>query len=196
MRQNPFRTARFIMSGAKLPQLPEDKVPELAFAGRSNAGKSSALNVLCNQVGLARVSKTPGRTQLINLFDVPNLCRLTDLPGYGYAAVPREVQKDWGRLIGGYVETRPNLRGLIVIMDARHPLTPLDQQMLGWTQNRTLPAHILLTKADKLSASAARATLADVRKKLPAGVTAQLFSALKREGVDEAVERLLQLLGH
>lgn len=185
---NPFVLARFVMSAAKLDQLPDDDVPELAFVGRSNAGKSSALNMLCNKKGLARVSKTPGRTQLINLFDVPN-ARLIDLPGYGFAKVPGAIRQDWGRLIGGYLETRSNLKLLVVIMDVRHPLTDLDHQMLDWAKAAERPCHILLTKADKLSRGAANNTLLQVRKGLSPwgeGFTVQLFSSHDGTGVDEA----------
>lgn len=185
---NPFVLASFVMSAAKLDQLPEDAVPELAFVGRSNAGKSSALNMLCNKKGLARVSKTPGRTQLINLFDVPS-ARLIDLPGYGFAKVPGAIRQDWGRLIGGYLETRSNLKLLVVIMDVRHPLTELDHQMLDWAKSAGRPCHILLTKADKLSRGAANSTLLQVRTGLAAwgeGFTVQLFSAHDGTGVDEA----------
>jgi len=180
--------ATFVMSAAKLAQLPEDAVPELAFVGRSNAGKSSALNMLCNKKALARVSKTPGRTQLINLFDVPG-ARLIDLPGYGFAKVPGAIRQDWAKLIGGYLETRTNLRLLIVIMDIRHPLTDLDEQMLDWAKAAQRPCHILLTKADKLSKGAASSTLLQVRRaiqNLGEGFTAQLYSAHSGLGVEEA----------
>lgn len=185
---NYFAQASFVMSAAKLDQLPQDSLPELAFVGRSNSGKSSALNMLCNKKALARVSKTPGRTQLINLFSVPN-ARLIDLPGYGFAKVPGAVRQDWGKLIGGYLETRHNLRLLIVIMDIRHPLTALDEQMLDWARAAERPCHVLLTKADKLSRGAATCTLLQVRtslKKWGDGFTAQLFSAHNALGVDEA----------
>ena len=185
---NPFAQARFVMSAAKLEQLPDDGVPELAFVGRSNSGKSSALNMLCNKKGLARVSKTPGRTQLINLFDVPH-ARLIDLPGYGFAKVPGAVRKDWGKLIGGYLETRANLRLLIVIMDIRHPLTDLDEQMLDWAKAAQRPCHVLLTKADKLGRGASNETLLQVRaalKQWGEGFTAQLFSSHSAIGVEEA----------
>lgn len=185
---NPFAQASFIMSAAKLEQLPDDRVPELAFVGRSNSGKSSALNTLCQKKALARVSKTPGRTQLINLFDVPG-ARMIDLPGYGFAKVPGAVRQDWGRLIGGYLETRSNLMLLVVIMDIRHPLTDLDEQMLNWAKAAARPCHVLLTKADKLSKSAAGNTLLQVRTALKNwgdGFTAQLFSSHSALGVDEA----------
>ena len=176
------------MSAAKLEQLPDDAVPELAFVGRSNSGKSSALNMLCQKKALARVSKTPGRTQLINLFDVPG-ARLIDLPGYGFAKVPGAIRRDWGKLIGGYLETRQNLTLLIVIMDIRHPLTDLDEQMLDWAKAAARPCHVLLTKADKLSRGPATATLQQVRtalKRWGEGFTAQLFSSHNSLGVEEA----------
>ena len=176
------------MSAAKLEQLPQDEVPELAFVGRSNSGKSSALNTLCQKKALARVSKTPGRTQLINLFNVPG-ARLIDLPGYGFAKVPGSVRQDWGRLIGGYLETRGNLMLLVVIMDVRHPLTDLDEQMLDWAKAANRPCHVLLTKSDKLSRGPAMNTLQQVRKELARwgeGFTVQLFSSHSNMGVEEA----------
>lgn len=197
--QNPFQQTHFLLSCAQLEQLPDDDLPEIAFAGRSNAGKSSALNALCTQKQLARVSKTPGRTQLINLFVVPNLGRLADLPGYGYAKVPMPVRKSWGALIGGFVETRANLRGIVIIMDIRHPMTDYDLQMLGWTHTRGLACHILLTKADKLGYGAAKNQLHAVKKELAAaGIDAsvQLFSATTSTGIEEArstVEALLKM---
>lgn len=195
---NPFGHARFLMSCASLVQCPRDEQPELAFAGRSNAGKSSALNALCGQKALARVSKTPGRTQLINLFDLPGGGRLADLPGYGFAQVPDETRRDWARMVGQYVERRTSLRGLVLIMDARHPLTPLDRQLLAWVRASARPCHILLSKADKLAFGAAQRTLAEVRKQLAVlDVTAgvQLFSAHSGQGVDEARSTLATLLG-
>lgn len=186
---NPFQQTHFLLSCAKLEQLPDDDQPEIAFAGRSNAGKSSALNSLCMQNQLARVSKTPGRTQLINMFVVPNLGRLADLPGYGYAKVPMPVRKSWGELIGGFVETRRNLRGLVMIMDIRHPMTDYDQQMLAWTHTRALACHILLTKADKLGFGAAKNQLLAVKKQLTElgfDASVQLFSATAGTGIDEA----------
>ncbi len=188
---NPFASAKFLMSCAQLTQLPPDGLPEIAFAGRSNAGKSSALNTLCNQKQLARVSKTPGRTQLINLFDVTG-GRFVDLPGYGFADVPKDIRKGWGRLIGDYLEGRANLRAVVQIMDIRHPLTPFDAQMLEWAAYRKLPCLLLLTKADKLGFGAAKSTLLQVQKAvadLPQ-VSTQLFSSTSRLGVDEARLRL------
>ena len=192
---NPFAHAQFRMSCAKLDQLPADGLPELAFVGRSNAGKSSALNTLCQQKSLARVSRTPGRTQLINLFELRGgQVRLVDLPGYGFAAVPMAIKRDWGRLIGGYLETRDSLKTLAVIMDSRHPLTDLDEQMLDWAAASGRPCHVLLTKCDKLSRGAGAATLLQVRKALSArgpGFTAQLFSSHTGQGADEARRALL-----
>lgn len=186
---NPFVGAHFLLSCARLDQLPQDDTPEVAFVGRSNAGKSSALNRLCGHNALARVSKTPGRTQLINLFVVTD-GRLADLPGYGYAKVSHAQRQAWDRLIGGYMERRTNLRGLVLIMDVRHPLTPFDQQMLLWAVNRELECHVLLTKADKLGFGAAKSTLLGVRRAMPqsAGLTAQLFSA--QDGMGQEAFRL------
>lgn len=195
---NPFAQARFLMSCASLAQCPADAQSELAFAGRSNAGKSSALNALCGQKSLARVSKTPGRTQLINLFELPGeQGRLVDLPGYGYAQVPDKTRQDWARMVGKYVEQRPNLRGLVLIMDCRHPLTDFDRQMLAWIQLGQRPCHILLTKADKLGFGAAKNTLLKVQRDLreqgiDSGV--QLFSALANQGMEEAREALWKML--
>lgn len=189
---NPFASARFLTSAAGLEGLPPADRPEIAFAGRSNAGKSSALNALCAHGGLARVSKTPGRTQLLNFFELPG-ARLVDLPGYGYAEVPGAVKRDWGRLVSGYIETRECLAGLALIMDARHPLTGFDRQMLAWASAQNLRCHVLLTKSDKLASGAARATLRDAQAQVPAlcaAATAQLFSAKSGVGVEEARTRL------
>lgn len=185
---NPYAEARFLTSAAQLDRLPEPDRPELAFAGRSNAGKSSALNRICARKQLARVSKTPGRTQLLNFFELPQ-ARLVDLPGYGYARVPAPVRRDWGKLVTGYIQSRENLRGLILVMDSRHPLTDFDRQMLDWTQAQGLPCHILLTKADKLTFGEQKKTLGEVTRALPAlhaSASAQLFSSETGEGVDEA----------
>ena len=183
---NPFAGAGFLLSCARLAQLPSDGLPEIAFAGRSNAGKSSALNSLCGQKQLARVSKTPGRTQLINLFDVPG-GRFADLPGYGYAQVPKDISQAWGELIGDYLQGRANLCGIVQIMDIRHPLTEFDVQMLEWSAHRGLRCLLLLTKADKLSYGAAKNTLLQVRRaveELPQ-TEVQLYSSTSRLGVDE-----------
>jgi GTP-binding protein len=186
---NPFAQARFIMSSPSLAACPRDDRPELAFAGRSNAGKSSALNTLCGRKALARVSKTPGRTQLINLFELSSGARLADLPGYGYADVPGAVRQSWARMVGGYVEKRDNLRGIVLIMDSRHPLTSYDQQMLAWIKQGGRACHVLLTKADKLNYSASKKALQETRQglaKLGVDAGLQLFSANTDQGVEEA----------
>lgn len=185
---NPFASPRFLLSAAQLAQLPAPDRPEIAFAGRSNAGKSSALNALCGSRALARVSKTPGRTQLLNFFELP-AARLVDLPGYGYAAAPLDAIAEWGRLVSRYIETRDCLRGLVLIMDARRPLTPSDRQLLAWAAAQDLPCHVLLSKSDKLAANAARTTLRTVQRELP-GVSVQLFSSTAKSGVEEARETL------
>lgn len=192
---NPFAGARFLRSCAQLSQLPIDTAPELVFAGRSNAGKSSALNRLCGQQGLAQVSKTPGRTQLINLFAVPQ-GRLVDLPGYGFAKVSRDLRQNWGTLIGQYLELRPNLCGLVLVMDLRHSLMPQDRQLLDWATHRGLPCHLVLTKADKLGRGAARNVLVGVQRQTAAlpGVSAQLLSAHHGDGVEAMRERVQALL--
>lgn len=183
-----FRNARFEISIAQPEGLPKPFGPEVAFAGRSNAGKSSAINTLAGHTRLAFVSKTPGRTQLINYFRLNCGAALVDLPGYGYAQVPEKIRRQWQGLLESYLRGRPNLIGLILIMDSRHPLTPLDQQMLDWYAPSGRPVHVLLTKADKLSRSEAGATLLGVRRDLAAWgpqVTVQLFSSLKKTGIDE-----------
>ena len=199
MNPNPLAAARFTLSCASLTQLPTAETPEVAFAGRSNAGKSSALNALTNQSHLARVSKTPGRTQLINCFDVGDRGRLIDLPGYGYAKVPEAIRRSWGELVGGYLDARENLRGLIVLMDIRHPLTDLDVQLLDWARHRERACHVLLTKADKLGFGAAKSTLQKVNnelKKLPMQISAQLFSSTAKTGLEEAREKVMAWLAY
>ncbi|WP_442770280.1 ribosome biogenesis GTP-binding protein YihA/YsxC [Zoogloea ramigera] len=183
-----FRNAQFEISIAKPSGLPPPNGPEIAFAGRSNAGKSSAINTLANHVRLAFVSKTPGRTQLINFFRLQNGAVLVDLPGYGYAEVPEAIRRQWQHLLEDYLTRRPNLIGLVLIMDSRHPLKDRDRTMIGWFAPSGRPIHVLLTKSDKLTRSEAAATLAAVRKELaPLGeqVTVQLFSSLKKTGVEE-----------
>ena len=194
-----YRATCFLNSVNSLAQLPPDTGREVAFAGRSNAGKSSALNVLTGQRQLARVSKTPGRTQLLNFFQVESERYLVDLPGYGYAQVPDAIRRHWRLLLERYLRERLALRGLMLLMDIRHPLTPLDRQLLDGCAHRQLPVHILLTKADKLSRGAAQATLQQVQKTLRSnhpGASAQLFSAPTGLGIDEAHARLDQWLGH
>lgn len=177
-------------------ELPRPGAPELAFAGRSNAGKSSAINTLTGRTRLAFVSKTPGRTQLINFFSLGEAAFLVDLPGYGYAGVPGEVRRHWQMLVGDYIASRESLAAVVVVMDARHPLMPLDRELIGWLREARRPAHLLLTKSDKLSKQAAQSTLAKVRAEaasLCPGATVQLFSSLKREGIDEAARTLARL---
>jgi GTP-binding protein len=182
-----FQQARYSVSAATLSQLPASQA-EVAFAGRSNAGKSSALNTLARHNRLAFVSKTPGRTQLINFFALGPGVYLVDLPGYGYAKVPPELRARWENVLSSYLQSREALRGMVLIMDARHPLTPLDWRMLEWFAPTRKPVHILLTKSDKLSRGAAIKTLSSVRTSLIdwPWVTVQLFSSLQRRGMDEA----------
>ncbi|WP_422126593.1 ribosome biogenesis GTP-binding protein YihA/YsxC [Thioalkalivibrio sulfidiphilus] len=196
---NPFyQQARFLISAARPDGFPADEGMEVAFAGRSNAGKSSAINVLCNQRALARTSKTPGRTQLINFFALDETRRLVDLPGYGYAKVPEAMRKAWRKLMEHYLGERACLKGLVVVMDIRHPLTDHDWTMLGWARERGLAVHVLLTKADKIRRGPAMDTARQVARALgDAGIeaTVQPFSALKREGVEDAHGILDQWLG-
>jgi GTP-binding protein len=192
-----FQTARFLTSVPDTHLAPVDNGAEVAFAGRSNAGKSSALNCITGQRALARTSKTPGRTQQINFFDLGDNRRLVDLPGYGYARVPQALKERWQRSLSEYLRVRESLRGLILLMDCRHPMTDYDRQMLAWCAEVRLPVHILLTKADKLKRGPAGNTLLQIRKQLPAlhaGASVQLFSSLRHSGVDEAREVLNQWL--
>jgi len=195
MSENPYAKAVFLKSAARVDQLPEDSGYEIAFAGRSNAGKSSALNCLTNIKSLARTSKTPGRTQLINLFSLDEQRRLVDLPGYGYAQVAMQIKLEWQKNLAHYLEVRQSLKGLILLMDVRHPLKDLDQMMIDWSLNRQLPVHILLTKSDKLSRSDVKNCLIKVRKHYELAnhlISVQSFSSLKKEGVSE----LKALLNH
>jgi GTP-binding protein len=187
----------FVTSFDKLRDMPADGPPEVAFVGRSNAGKSSAINAMANRKRLAYVSRTPGRTQLINFFAWGGRGILVDLPGYGFAKVPEAMRRNWNALVGGYIEQRASLAGLVVIMDARHPMKPLDEEMLDWVAPRQIPVHILLSKADKLSRNDALQTLARVRRGLatrPVNSSVQLFSSLDRQGVDEAIARISAML--
>lgn len=183
-----YQNAKFLLSVAELKQLPPDKGIEVAFVGRSNAGKSSVLNELTNNKNLARVSKTPGRTQFLNFFTLNENNRLVDLPGYGFARVPDEVKERWVATLDGYFQTRECLKGLILVMDIRHPLQELDLNILDASSQSGLPAHILLNKADKLSKNQVRQTEQVVKKGLESYgdlVSYQVFSALKGEGVKE-----------
>jgi GTP-binding protein len=193
-----FRGASFHITAHHLSDLPPPLGPEIAFAGRSNAGKSSAINTLVDHNRLAFVSKTPGRTQQINFFSLRSGGFLVDLPGYGYAKVQRELRAHWEELLATYLQTRGSLFGMVLIMDARHPLTPLDRQMLGWFMSTRKPVHILLSKADKLTRQAAQKTLSEVRAELGKyadNYTAQLFSSLKKQGMEEAEEVIGRWLG-
>jgi GTP-binding protein len=184
-----FQNATFHISAHHLRDLPQPAGVEVAFAGRSNAGKSSALNTLANHNRLAYVSKQPGRTQLINFFSLGNDRFLVDLPGYGYAKVPLALREHWQLTLSNYLSHRSTLYGLVLVMDCRHPLTPLDRQMLDWFCPSGRPVHVLLTKSDKLSRNAANQTLLAVKKELNSlwgNCTIQLFSSLKKQGVEEA----------
>lgn len=186
MASNPLQSAEFLKAAHLPHQLPDDSGLEVAFAGRSNAGKSSALNALCQRHGLARTSKTPGRTQQLVYFLVRPERHLVDLPGYGYAEVPLHLREHWKAFIEGYFQNRQALAGLVLVMDSRHPMKPFDQQMIDFAFRRGLPCHVLLTKADKLTRSAQAQTLAQVRKTLGGIASVQLFSAPDKLGVDEA----------
>ena len=188
-----YRRAQFLTSAAKLHQCPPDEGWEVAFAGRSNAGKSSAINSLTNNKKLAKTSKTPGRTQLINFFELSENQRLVDLPGYGFAKVPVAVKKEWTKQLENYLAKRQCLRGMILLMDVRHPLQPFDEQMLNWALAAHMPVHILLTKADKLKKGPANNALLAVRKAVKPHqelVSVQLFSALKHSGHQQLIEVL------
>jgi GTP-binding protein len=188
-----FRQATFLTSAAKFNQCPEDKGYEVAFAGRSNAGKSSAINVICDHRGLAKTSKTPGRTQLLNFFELDEQRRLVDLPGYGYAKVSVSIKKDWQGNLATYLEKRQCLKGLILMMDSRHPLKDFDIQMLEWSAHIELPVHVLLTKSDKLKKGPAAASFHKVKaalKDMDGKFSVQLFSSLKKTGISEAHQKL------
>lgn len=183
-----YHKTHFVMSAPDIRHLPTDSGIEVAFAGRSNAGKSSALNTLTNQKSLARTSKTPGRTQLINLFEIEPDKRLVDLPGYGYAEVPEEMKLKWQRSLGEYLQKRLSLKGLVVLMDIRHPMKDLDRQMVLWAVGVDIPVLILLTKADKLASGACKAQLQQVRQAatvLEGDIQVEAFSSLKKTGVDK-----------
>lgn len=188
-----YETARFLKSAQTVAQCPEDTGFEVAFAGRSNAGKSSAINSLTQQKKLCRTSKTPGRTRLINLFSLDDERRLVDLPGYGYAKVSRSTKEQWQEDLQGYLEVRECLKGLILVSDIRHPLQPQDQALFDWSVAGGIPVHILLTKADKLKFGPAKQTLLTIEKQIaPWGelASAQLFSSLKKTGLTELKEVL------
>jgi GTP-binding protein len=193
-----LRQTKFLTSAAASGDLPPDHGAEVAFAGRSNAGKSTALNALTGVSGLARASKMPGRTQLINFFAVGPNARLVDLPGYGFAKVPVEVRATWEGMLEDYLAERVSLRGLVLVMDIRHPLKDLDLQLLDWARGRALPVHALLTKADKLSKAQADRTGTEVAKSLQAasgaGTGVTVFSATAGTGRDAARKAVLTWL--
>ncbi len=183
-----YQQTSYLKSAAELSQLPADQGAEVAFIGRSNAGKSSALNVVTGIKGLARTSKTPGRTQMINFFTVTDNKRLVDLPGYGYAKVPLSVKERWMSNVDEFLRTRQCLQGLVVVMDIRHPLKEVDQQVIAWCIDSGVPIHILLTKADKLKPAAQRKALRDVKEELSQYgdlLSVQLFSSIERTGVEQ-----------
>ncbi len=187
--QFDYHQTQYLKSAVELSQLPADKGWEVAFIGRSNAGKSSAINAITGIRGLARTSSTPGQTQMINLFSVDKDRRIVDLPGYGYAKVPRTIKERWQKAIDEYLEARQCLRGLILVMDIRHPLKEGDQQLIAWAMKCEVPVHILLTKSDKLNTSESRKTHKEVSAALePFGstLTVQIFSALQPQGIEEA----------
>jgi GTP-binding protein len=193
-----YRRAEFMLSAAAVRQMPRDSGAEVAIAGRSNVGKSSFINVLTGIRKLARTSKTPGRTQLINFFALDEARRVVDLPGYGFARVPLEVKRQWQALIESYLTGRRSLRGVVLLMDVRHPLTPLDRQLLHWCRANDLPVLAVLTKADKLSRGRALQVLAQVRRELDAEfpeAAAELFSALRPGDTPAIYARLDGWLG-
>lgn len=188
-----FRKTRFITSSPDIKRLPPDIGAEIAFAGRSNAGKSSALNAICDQTHLAKTSRTPGRTRLINLFEVAPGCSLVDLPGYGYAAVSDSMKREWQKSMSDYLQKRKALRGIVVLMDIRHPLKDHDRLILDWSLAANLPALILLTKSDKLGVNARREAVGEVTHLLSefgGNFTVIAFSSLNKTGVDETREIL------
>lgn len=196
-KQINFNAARFITSAPNIRQMPADTGVEIAFAGRSNAGKSSALNTITQQKSLARTSKTPGRTQLINVFELSEGRRLIDLPGYGYAKVPEEMKLKWQEALSEYLQQRDSLKGLVVLMDIRHPLKDIDQQLLQWASDSGLPVLALLTKCDKLKSGARKAEVLKVREAVAVfggNIRVEAFSSLKGTGVDRAREVLTEWL--
>ena len=190
---NQYRQAQYTISATQLSELPEDNGIEIAFAGRSNAGKSSAINTITEQKSLARISKTPGRTQMINFFNIDENKSLVDLPGYGYAKVPEKMKIRWQQTLGKYLETRKSLVGLMLMMDCRHPLKEFDLQMIHWANKAELAVNILLTKSDKLKKGAAKTTLLQVEselKKQKLTASTQLFSSHNQQGKQQAIEQL------
>lgn len=187
-----YRQARFLISAGNPGQFPKHGM-EIAFAGRSNAGKSSAINTLCDNKSLARTSKTPGRTRLVNFFEIDKEHRLVDLPGYGFAKVPLAMKKEWEKLMTRYLSEQQALCGLVIIMDIRHPLNETDWQMLQWCDHFRLPAHVLLTKADKLKRGQQQNSLLNVQKQIMdtnVDASVQTFSSLKKTGLEDLVKTM------
>ncbi|MCW8924980.1 MAG: ribosome biogenesis GTP-binding protein YihA/YsxC [Xanthomonadales bacterium] len=189
-KKNPFRVASYVLSAHQLRQLPVDTGIEVAVAGRSNAGKSSAINTFTDQKSLARTSKTPGRTQQIVIFELDERRRIADLPGYGYAKVPTRLKHHWRAVMERYFQTRRSLHGVVLVMDIRHPMREFDRQLLAWCEVADIPCHVLLTKADKLKRGPAQSTLLKVRRELPAIASAQVFSSHNKTGLDELIDKL------
>lgn len=188
-----YRNTHFITSAPDIRHLPEDTGIEIAFAGRSNAGKSSSINRLCDQKNLVKTSKTPGRTQLINLFKVADGCHIVDLPGYGFAQVPLALKQKWQKSLGEYLQKREQLKGLVVLMDIRHPMKDLDQDLIYWAVQSNLPVQVLLTKCDKLKAGARKAQLVRIQEAALAfcgDVEVGLYSSLQGTGVDKLKNKL------
>lgn len=197
MQQIRFNTAAYLRSAPSIKECPSEEGVEVAFAGRSNAGKSSALNTLSRNRKLARTSKTPGRTQLINYFILHDdeRLRVVDLPGYGFAKVPKSMKEAWEKNMSEYLQRRESLQGLVLVMDIRHPMQEADTMLLNWAIEAELPVHILLTKADKLKRGAAKNTLFAVQKSIRESsaddlVSVQVFSSLNKDGIDELESRL------
>ena len=189
-----FNKTKFLQSASNITESPEDIGSEVAFVGRSNSGKSSAINVIVNQKNLARISKTPGRTQLINFFEVDKQHRLVDLPGYGYAKTSKKQQKEWGFMISEYVKYRQPLKGVILIIDIRRGLMELDHAFLDFYLPLNKPLHVLLTKSDKLKKQARKKSFDSVQSIVGSVASVQLFSSLKKSGSEEAKGKILELL--
>ena len=189
-----FNKTKFMQSASNITESPDDTGSEVAFVGRSNSGKSSAINVIVNQKNLARISKTPGRTQLINFFEVDKQHRLVDLPGYGYAQTSKKQQKDWGFMISEYLKYRQTLKGVILIIDIRRGLMELDHAFLDFYLPLNKPLHVLLTKSDKLKKQARKKSFDSVQSIVGSVASVQLFSSLKKSGSEEAKGKILELL--
>ena len=189
-----FNKTKFMQSASNITESPDDTGSEVAFVGRSNSGKSSAINVIVNQKNLARISKTPGRTQLINFFEVDKQHRLVDLPGYGYAKTSKKQQKEWGFMISEYLKYRQTLKGVIMIIDIRRGLMELDHAFLDFYLPLHKPLHVLLTKSDKLKKQARKKSFNSVQSIVGSVASVQLFSSLKQSGTEEAKAKILELL--